>query len=67
MTADFTKLSDNREGNAMFAGWGLGKTTLVQIENNQISPLCYSYHLPSNYALSKDSTQARFKTNEIFL
>lgn len=67
MTTDFTKLSDNRESNAMFAGWGLGKTTLVQIENGLVSPLCYSYHLPSNYALSKDSIQARFKPTEIFL
>jgi len=67
MTADFTKLSDNREGNAMFAGWGLGKTTLVELKNNLISPACYSYHLPNNYALSKESPQAKFKPNEIFL
>lgn len=67
MTADFTKLSDSREGNAMFAGWGLGKTTLVEIKDNLISPLCYSYHLPNNYAMSKESIQARFKPNEIFL
>lgn len=67
MTADFTKLSDGREFNAMYPSWGLQKPALVEIDNGAVSTKCYSYHLPNNYAQSKDSIQARFKPSEILL
>ena len=51
MKDDFVRLSDGREFAAMYVGWELQKTALVELENDQISKSCYSYHLPNNYAL----------------
>lgn len=52
---NFLKVSDGREFNAMWVGWGLNKPALVEIENGQVSKKCYSYHLPNNYALDRKS------------
>ena len=66
ITEDFTKLSDGREFNAMFVGWGLQKPALVEIENGLISKKCYSYHLPNNYALSEGTPNGKIKPENIF-
>ncbi len=60
---DFVKVTDGREFAAMYTGWELGKPCLVEIENGQVSPKCYSYHLPNNYANSRKL----IKVNEIFI
>ena len=44
----------SREYAASYPMWTLKKTPLVMIENGQISPLCYSYHLPNTYSLKKE-------------
>lgn len=64
---NFLKVSDGREFNAMWVGWGLGKTALVEIENGQVSKKCYSYHLPNNYALAEGIKNGKIKANEIFI
>ncbi len=67
MDDNFTTISENREGNASFVAWGLGKQTLLEIDDKQISKKCYSYHLPNNYALSEGSKYGKIKANEIFI
>jgi hypothetical protein len=66
LNPNFTELSDGREFNAMYVGWGLGKKCLVEIENGQVAPLCYSYHLPNNYALG-ESRNGKIESNKIFI
>lgn len=66
MNETFTTISDNRESNAMFVGWGLGKQTLLEIENGQVSKKCYSYHLPNNY-IESNMPNAKIKASEIFI
>lgn len=63
----FLHLSDGREFNAMWVGWGLGKPALVEIENGQVSSKCYSYHLPNNYALTEGLPNGKIKAKEIFI
>lgn len=58
---DFVKLDQGREFAAMFVGWTLGKQTLVELENNKVSKLCYSYHLPNN------APNVNLKVEEIFI
>jgi len=67
MTANFNRLHESRETAASYPMWELLKTPLVEIENGQISKKCYSYHLPNNYTLSKESQFAKIKPNEIFI
>ncbi len=67
MKENFTALNDGREFNAMYVGWGLDKLPLVEIENNLISKKSYSYHLPNNYALSKESLNGKIKPENIFI
>lgn len=67
MKPDFVNVTDGREFAAMYTGWELGKPCLVEIENGQVSPKCYSYHLPNTFATSKDSKLAKIKVNEIFI
>src|SRR6185503_19269888 len=64
---DFIMLSDGREFNAMWVGWGLGKPALVEIENGQVSEKCYSYHLLNNYALANGCKNGKIKAKEIFI
>ena len=53
ITDDFyNKTSISRETAASYPTWELRKTPLLMIENNQASPLCYSYHLSNNYVTS---------------
>lgn len=65
--ASFLHLSDGREFNAMFVGWGLGKPALVEIENGQVSNKCYSYHLPNNYTNAEGLKNGKIKAKEIFI
>lgn len=64
MKPDFVKVTEGREFAAMYTGWELGKPALVEIENGQVSPKCYSYHLPNNYIAGKEK---KIKVNEIFI
>lgn len=61
MDDGFVMLSDGREFAASFVAWHLGKPALVEIEDNQVSKKCYSYHLPNNAPF------VNLKLNEIFL
>lgn len=68
---DFVKFTDGREFAASYTAWELGKKPLVEIYEKDgkyfISPSCYSYHLPNNYALSKDSPNGKIKVEDIFI
>lgn len=66
MNDDFCKLTDGREFAAMFVGWGLQKQPLLELENGLISKKCYSYHLPSNYALG-NGPNGKIEPKNIFL
>lgn len=50
MLPNFVRREISRETAASYPMWGLRKKPLVMIENGQVSPLCYSYHLANNYA-----------------
>lgn len=63
----FLKLSDGREFNAMWVGWGLNKTPLVEIENGKVSKKVYSYHLPNTYALMEGNMNGKIKVEEVFI
>lgn len=66
MTPDFADLKDSREFAASYPMWTLNKTSLVEIENGQVSEKCYSYHLPNTYAIAPESPYGKIKINEIF-
>lgn len=65
--ASFLHLSEGREFNAMWTGWGLGKPALVEIENGQVSKKSYSYHLPNNYCMADGLPNGKIKAKEIFI
>lgn len=65
--SNFVRLHESREHAASYPMWGLNKIPLVEIENNLVSKLCYSYHLPNNYALSKESQFGKIKPENIFI
>lgn len=65
--ASFLQLSDGREFNAMWTGWGLGKPALVEIDNGQVSRKSYSYHLPNNYANAEGLNNGKILAKEIFI
>ncbi len=67
MKENFEQYTDGREFAAMYVGWELGKKALVEIEKGKISKKCYSYHLPNNYALSRESVNGKIKPEEIFI
>lgn len=67
MLPTFTRLDISRETAASFPIWELGKKPLIEINNKQIIKECYSYHLPNNYARSKESPFAKIKPENIFL
>jgi FAD/FMN-containing dehydrogenase len=67
MKPNFEQYTDGREFAAMYVGWELGKPTLIELEKGLISKKCYSYHLPSNYALSKESKNGKIKPEDIFI
>lgn len=63
----FEKLVASRELAASFLMWGLIKKPLVQMDRHSISELCYSFHLPNNYANCPDSIHGKIKPENIFL
>lgn len=65
ITPDFATLDMSRELAASYPMWGLGKTPMVRIENNQISELSYSYHLANNYASNPDTCFGKIEVKDI--
>jgi len=65
ITPNFTKLDTSRENAASYPMWGLGKTPMIRIENNQISELCYSYHLANNYASDPNTYFGKIEVKDI--
>ena len=65
ITQDFTKLDISRENAASYPMWGLCKTPMVRVENNQISELSYSYHLANNYASDPNNCYGKIEVKDI--
>lgn len=65
-TDSFVKEEVCRENAASYPMWGLNKTPIVRIEENQISKLCYSYHLANNYASNPNTPFAKIEIKNIF-
>lgn len=65
LTASFTRLDTWRELAASYPMWELKKTPLVMIENDKISPLCYSYHLPNNYAMFPNTSFGKIQIDNL--
>jgi hypothetical protein len=63
---NFTQLTDSRELSASYPMWQLEKKPYVEIVNDKISELCYSYHLPNNYANELNTPHAKIKPDEVF-
>lgn len=54
ISIDFGSVSIDREASASYPIRELNKIPLVMLDdNNKISPLCYSYHLPNTYVLKR--------------
>lgn len=47
---DFLNIGGTREEAAWYPGHRLSKKQVVLVQNGQVSPLCYSYHLSNNYS-----------------
>jgi hypothetical protein len=66
LTTNFNRLDTHREMAASYPMWELKKIALVQLgENGQVSPLCYSYHLPNNYAEFPNTPFAKIEINQL--
>jgi hypothetical protein len=65
ITPDFALLDTSREQAASYPMWELRKTPMVQIENNQISELSYSYHLPNNYSSNPHTCFGKIEVKDI--
>lgn len=63
---EFFRYSTDREWASSFTTWEIGKIPLVRIENNQISRLCYSYHLSNNYVSDTRNALATIEVKDIF-
>ena len=61
----FVRVDVVRELAASYPMWELGRKPLVRVENGQISPLCYSYHLPNNYASYFNTQFGKIEVNNI--
>jgi hypothetical protein len=62
---EFAKLDTSRENAASYPMWGLHKKPLIRIENNQVSPLSYSYHLTNNYATNPNTYFGKVEVKNI--
>jgi hypothetical protein len=65
MTNDFIKLDISRENAASYPMWELHKKPMVIIEGNQISRLCFSYHLANNYASDPNTYFGKIEVKNI--
>jgi hypothetical protein len=65
MLIDFVKLDLSRENAASYPMWGLHKKPMIRIENNQISRLCFSYHLANNYASDSNTYFGKIEVKNI--
>jgi hypothetical protein len=65
MTNDFVKLDISRENAASYPMWELHKNPMVIIEGNQISRLCFSYHLANNYASDPNTYFGKIEVKNI--
>ena len=67
LTKDFVRMTTYREMAASYPMWELQKKPMVMIENGQISPLCYSYHLTNNYAEFPSTPFAKIEINKLLI
>ena len=65
MIDNFVRYEISRETAASYPTWELNKIPLLMMENNQISSLCYSYHLSNKYAASPDSPFGKIEMNNL--
>lgn len=65
MPSNFKRLETWRELAASFPMWELKKKPIVEIKDGQINPLCYSFHLPNNYASFSGTPFGKIKINEL--
>jgi hypothetical protein len=65
MDNDFVKVDLSRENAASYPMWGLHKKPMVRIEGNQISRLCFSYHLANNYACDNNTYFGKIEVKNI--
>lgn len=64
---NFVRVSTIREEAAYYPMQDLQKMALVEVENNNISNKCYSYHLTNNYVNLKNSPYAKIKVKDLFI
>lgn len=68
---NFVRMDDGREFAASYTNWEIGKKPLIEVyEKNRkwfISPDCYLYHLPNNYALSEGTPNGKIKIENVFI
>jgi hypothetical protein len=65
INSKFTDLNTSRENAASYPMWTLNKNPLIRIENNEISELCYSYHLANNYAPNPNTPFGKIEVKNI--
>ena len=67
ITRTFYKPTDCRECAASYIMGELKIKPLVELEDNEISEMCYSYHITNNYARTEGTPFAKLKPNQIFI
>jgi uncharacterized protein YkvS len=65
LTENFERVETSREMAASYPMWELNKTPIVKIEENQIDKLCYSYHLPNNYATNPNTKFGKIEVKNV--
>ncbi len=65
MKENFDTIGFTREEAAWYPGLGLNKKQMVLVENDQVSKLCYSYHLTNNYSSFSATPFGKIETNKI--
>jgi hypothetical protein len=67
LTPRFVRMELSRENAASYPMWELNRTPMVRIENNKISPLCYSYHLTNNFASFPNTPFGKIEIDKVLI
>jgi hypothetical protein len=65
LTSDFIRVSMCREDAASYPVRDLQKKPMVRIEDNQVSRLCFSYHLANNYASNPNTDFGKIEVKDM--
>jgi len=65
LVSNFVRKETSRENAASYSILELNKIPIVRIEENEISKMCYSYHLANNYVCNPNTPFAKIEVKNI--